>query len=46
MQKNGACGHCRGYGCQNENSTKNVANDICEESNKRNIFDIFNLLDT
>ena len=51
MQKNGlycvaACEQCCGGGCQNENPTKNLADDICEENDKRNIFDIFILLDT
>ena len=41
-----AWGHCHSDGCQNENPTKNFADDICEENDKINIFDIFNLLDT
>ena len=41
-----ACRHCQGDGCQKENPTKTTVDDICEENDKRNIFDIANLLDT
>ena len=41
-----ACGHCQSGSCQNENYSKNVSEGNCKQNDKRNIFDICNLLDT
>ena len=37
-----ACGNCRGDGCENENPKNQIIDDFSEESDDRNIFDIFN----